>query len=113
MTSNNIIPQKPLSRCSIITLAPAHVLCTNKEVIFIGSLSYRLQNSAYIFAYSSTREQSIKRSGTRLDWGETFFFSPHTRLARFTQDSTPRFTNLFTDVEKKTDCFAVYLSYFS
>ena len=74
MTSNNIIPQKPLSRCSIITSAPAHVLCTNKEVIFIGSLSYRLQNSAYIFVYSSTREQSIKRSGTRLDWGETFFF---------------------------------------
>ena len=37
-----------------------------------------------IFAYSSTREQSNKRS-----------------LA-------PRFTDFFTDFEKKTDCFAVY-----
>ena len=35
-----IIPQKPLSRCSIITSAPAHVLCINKGVILIGSLSY-------------------------------------------------------------------------
>ena len=78
-----IIPQKPLSRCSIITSAPAHVLCINKEVIFIGSLSYRLQNSPYIFAYSSTRKQSNKRSGTRLDWGGTVFFpSPHTPYGR-------------------------------
>ena len=37
-----------------------------------------------IFAYSSTREQSNKRSGTRLC-----------------------FTDFFTDFEKKTDCFAV------
>ena len=37
-----------------------------------------------IFAYSSTREQSNKRS-----------------LA-------PRFTDFFTDFEKKTDCFAAY-----
>ena len=37
-----------------------------------------------IFAYSSTRELSNKRS-----------------LA-------PRFTDFFTDFEKKTDCFAVY-----
>ena len=82
-----IIPQKPLSRCSIITSAPAHVLCINKEVIFIGSLSYRLQNSPYIFAYSSAREQS--------------------------KTLTPRFTDFFTDFEEKTDCFAVHLSYFS
>ena len=37
-----------------------------------------------IFAYSSTREQSNKRS-----------------LA-------PRFTDFFTDFEKKTNCFAAY-----
>ena len=40
-----------------------------------------------IFAYSSTREQSNKRSWMR----------------------TPRFTDFSTDFEKETDCFAVYL----
>ena len=58
-----------------------------------------------IFAYSSKREQSNKRSGTRLkresETGERRFFFL----------STPRFTDFFTDFEKKTDCFAVYLWY--
>ena len=44
-----------------------------------------------IFAYSSTREQSNKRSGMR----------------RARKTLTPRFTDFFTDFEKKTDCFAV------
>ena len=69
-----------------------------------------------IFAYSSTREQSNKRSGTRLKtesetWGETLFFlSPHTpaRALRTRKTLTARFTDFFTDFEKKTDCFAVY-----
>ena len=45
-----------------------------------------------------------------------FFLSPHTpygrvRLARFALKTlTPRFTDFFTDFEKKTDCFAVYVS---
>ena len=54
-----------------------------------------------IFAYSSTREQSNKRSGTKLktesETGERrFFLSPHTR-----KTLTPRFTDFFTDFEKK------------
>ena len=36
------------------------------------------------------------------DWGETG------RL-RARKTLTPRFTDFFTDFEKKTDCFAVYL----
>ena len=44
-----------------------------------------------IFAYSSTREQSNKRSRMRLK----------------TESETPLFTDFFTDFEKKTDCFAV------
>ena len=64
-----------------------------------------------IFAYSSKREQSNKRSGTRLktesETGERRFFpSPHTLRARKTL--TPRFTNFLTYFAKKTDCFAVY-----
>ena len=40
-----------------------------------------------------------------------FSFSPYgrVRLARFARKTlTPRFTDFFTDFEKKTDCFAVY-----
>ena len=55
-----------------------------------------------IFVYSSTREQSNKRSGMRLKT-EVFFLSLRAR-----KSLTPRFTDFFTDFEKKTDCFAVY-----
>ena len=55
-----------------------------------------------IFAYSSTREQSLKRSGARLKTdsqtrqrGLRAYYS-YATLHRF-----------FTDFEKKTDCFAV------
>ena len=58
-----------------------------------------------IFAYSSTREQSNKRSGTRLN-----LRACETRALRAPKTLTPRFTDFFTDFEKKTDCFAVYLS---
>ena len=72
-----------------------------------------------IFAYSSTREQSNKRSRMRLktesETGERRFFSlpSHARRACEARDLrahktlTPRFTYFFTDFEKKTDCFAV------
>ena len=73
-----------------------------------------------IFAYSSTREQSNKRSGTWLKtesetWGETLkirFFSlaERVRLARFARVRLlwpACFTDFFTDFEKKTYCFAV------
>ena len=52
-----------------------------------------------IFAYLSRREQSNKRSETRLktesETGER-------------RKKAVRFTDFFTDFEKKTDCFAVY-----
>ena len=59
----------------------------------------RLQNSPYFSAYSSTREQSNKRSGTRLK-------TESERLARFALKTlTPRFTDFFTDFEKKNRLF--------
>ena len=73
-----------------------------------------------IFAYSSTREQSNKRSGNEAenrerDWGETLkILASHARRAcearalRARKTLTPRFTDFFTDFEKKTGCFAVY-----
>ena len=70
-----------------------------------------------IFAYSSTREQSNKTSGTRRKTeSETGFFSlaSHARRAcearavRAHKNLTPRVTDFFTDFEEKTDCFAVY-----
>ena len=73
-----------------------------------------------IFTYSSTREQSNKRSATRLktesETGEShFFFSrltrPYgrdTRALRARKTLTLRFTDFFTDFEeKKPDYFAV------
>ena len=65
-----------------------------------------------IFAYSSTREQSNKRSGTKLktesETGERrYFLSPHTSYGCVRLARTPRFTDFFTDFEKKTECFEV------
>ena len=57
-----------------------------------------------IFAYSGSSERAVKQKvwneaeNRERDWGETF---------------TPRFTDFFTDFEKKTDCFAVYGKRFS
>ena len=73
-----------------------------------------------IFAYSSTREQSNEAENRERDWGETLkirFFSLashalracEARALRARKTLTPRFTDFFTDFEKKTDCFAVYL----
>ena len=70
-----------------------------------------------ISAYSSTSEQSNKRSGKRLKResetgeGRFFFLSPHTpygreaRLLRARKTLTSHFTVLFTDFEKKNRLF--------
>ena len=58
-----------------------------------------------IFAHSSTREQSIKRSGTRLKTeSETRQRGLRASRAYYSYATLHRF---FTDFEKKTDCFAV------
>ena len=65
--------------------------------------------TVHIFAYSSTREQSNKRSGTKLKTeSETAIRACEARALRARKTLTPRFTDFFTDFEKKTDCFAVY-----
>ena len=83
----------------------AHIFYISCPSLIPGAYCFRrgrrLQNSPY-FAYSRTREQSNKRSGTRLK-------TESERLARFALKTlTPCFTDFFTDFEKKTDCFAVY-----
>ena len=60
-----------------------------------------------IFAYSCTREQSNKRSGTRLKtesetWGETL---KETRALCARKTLTARFTDFSTDFEKKKRLF--------
>ena len=60
-----------------------------------------------IFAYSSTREQSNKRSGMRLKTESETDVACEARALRARKILTPRFTDFFTDFEKKTDCFAV------
>ena len=60
------------------------------------------------FAYSSMREQSNKRSGTRLKTeSETGERRLEAHALRARETLTPRFTDFFTDFRKKTDCFAV------
>ena len=71
-----------------------------------------------IFSYSSTREQSNERSGTKLKAGSETGerLSSHTpcgrvRLARFAlKPLTPRLTKFFTDFEKKKRLFCSLLS---
>ena len=74
-----------------------------------------------ISAYSSTRDpRAVKRKvwneaeNRERDWGETLASHAlrkpdgHVRLVRFALKTlTPRFTDFFTNFEKKTDCFAV------
>ena len=87
------------------------------------SFLIRLQ-TVRIFTYSITREQSNKRSGMRLKQrarlGRDFFsLASHApraceaRALRARKTLTPRFTDFFTDFEKKTDCFAVYFLIYS
>ena len=55
-----------------------------------------------IFAYSSTREQSNKRSGMRL---KTALRACEARALGARKTLTPRFTDFFTDFEKKNRLF--------
>ena len=71
-------------------------------VLSSKAVSRQTAKKIRIFAYSSTREQSNKRSGTRLN-----LRACETRALRAPKTLTPRFTDIFTDFEKKTDCFAV------
>ena len=71
---------------------------------------FRLQNSLYfcVFKYAQAVKQKVwnKAENRERDWGETPY-GP-VRLARFAPKTLmPRFTDFFTDFEKKTDCFAV------
>ena len=66
--------------------------------------------TVYIFVYSSTREQTKgleqEWKWRDWDWGETLIFLLllHTPIRHACET-----TNLFTDFEKKTNCFAVYI----
>ena len=66
--------------------------------------------TVHIFAYSSTREQSNKRSGTRLKTeSETHTPYGRVRLAHLARVGLLRHALpiFFTDFERKTDCFTV------
>ena len=98
---------------------------TKKECIyFLGNCNgYRLQNSPYfcVFKYARAVKQKVcnEAENRERDWGETLgFFSPASHalwacearaLRARTRTLTPRFTDFFTDFEKKNDCFAVYI----
>ena len=103
------------------------VSCPALTCCRINYASHRLQNSPY-FWVSSTREQSNKRSGTRLKtesetgerrqkYGLSVFF-PSSRLTRprgvwgsRASRAWDSYRFLYWFWEKKTDCFAVYASH--
>ena len=66
--------------------------------------------TVHVFVYSSTREQikglEQEWKWRDWDWGEMLIFllPLHTPIRRVRET-----TNLFTDLEKKTNCFAVYI----
>ena len=83
-----------------------------------GQIIHRLQNSPYfcVFKYVRAVKQKVwnEAENRERDWGETlkirFFFSRLTCEARALhahKTLMPRFTDFFTDFEKKTDYFAV------
>ena len=89
------------------------IYCSALKLLVSGYLdSLRLQNSPYfcVFKYTRAVKQKVwnEAENRERDWG---FLSPHTPVARALRAGktlTPRFTDFFTDFEKKTDCFAVY-----
>ena len=85
-------------------------------------VSYRLQNSPYfcVFKYArAVKQKVLTRLKTESETGERRFFSLASHARRACEDRalrarktlTPRFTDFFTDSEKKTDCFTVEVSY--
>ena len=62
----------------------------------------RLQNSPYfcVFKYTRAVKQNV--------WNEAENRERKARALRARETLTSRFTDFFTDFEKKTDCFAVY-----
>ena len=64
-----------------------------------GLYSFRLQNSPYFCLFKYAREVKQKV------WNEA---ESEARAPRAGKTLTPRFTDFFTDFEKKTDCFAIY-----
>ena len=84
----------------------------NSQLCWKNNAAKQLQNSPYfcVFKYARAVKQH-KRSGTRLKTESETFLSRLTRCeARALREHkilTPRFTDFFTDFEKKTDCFEV------
>ena len=89
-----------------------------KPVFFCSETKWkRLLRRLRIQVSASSQTKGLERAENReRDWGETL--SPHTphELVRFAlrarKTLTPRFTDFFTDSEKKNDCFAVYLQFY-
>ena len=67
-------------------------------VSYRGIILIRLQNSPYFCAFKYAR--AVKQKV----WNET---ENRARLGRDAKTLTARFTDFFTDFEKKNDCFAV------
>ena len=77
-----------------------------------GLHPFRLQNSPYfcLFKYARAVKQKVwnEAENRERDWGFSLASQCEARALRARKTLTPRFTDFFTDFEKKNDCFAVY-----
>ena len=100
---------------------PTHLLIS---LIISGSLLWASDNSnspwLELFSFSLDRKTvlifalikvhaSSQTKGLERGWKRRARLSPHTLALRARKTLTPRFTDCFTDFEKKTDCCAVYV----
>ena len=68
----------------------------DSRIIYLSKGEYRLQNSQTVQVRVSSQTKCLERG-----WKQ------RARVGRDAKDSSPRFTDFFTDFEKNTDCFAV------
>jgi len=87
-----------------------------------GGFIYRLQISPYfcVFKYARAGKQKVwnEAENRDRDWGETLKILASARALRAHKTLTPRFTDFFTDFEKKNRlfcslCIKMYIFLFS
>ena len=74
-----------------------------------GKEHLRLQNSPYfcVFKYARAVKQKVCNEAENRELKTESVRACEARALRARKTLTPRFTDFFTDFEKKTDCFAV------
>ena len=95
-----------ISRGTAISKQIRYVRAVTPELLDMSASSNRLQNSPYfcVFKYARAVKQKVwnEAENRERDWGETLKLRAcEARALRARKTLTPRFTDFFTDFEKK------------